>query len=81
MPHRAQPEPVVIGGPDPRSSPDVYRHSDFLVLGGAEDIIQEFVDAYAQNYERLNAFISESSHDPTFSIEKALAPLISTELC
>jgi hypothetical protein len=50
-------------------------------LGGAEDIIQEFVDAYAQNYERLNAFISESSHDPTFSIEKSLAPLIRTELC
>ena len=43
---QARGKPVVIGGPDPTSSPDVYRHADFLVLGEAEDIIQKFVDAW-----------------------------------
>jgi len=43
---QARGKPVVIGGPDPTSSPDVYGHADFLVLGEAEGIIQEFVDAW-----------------------------------
>ena len=43
---QARGKPVVIGGPDPTSSPDVYRHADFLVLGEAEGIIQEFVEAW-----------------------------------
>ena len=43
---QARGKPVVIGGPDPTSSPDVYAHADFLVLGEAEGIIQEFAEAW-----------------------------------
>ena len=43
---QARGKPVVIGGPDPTSSPDIYGHADFLVLGEAEGIIQEFVEAW-----------------------------------
>jgi radical SAM superfamily enzyme YgiQ (UPF0313 family) len=39
-------KPVVIGGPDPTSSPEIYAGADFLVLGEAEGIIQKFVDAW-----------------------------------
>jgi radical SAM superfamily enzyme YgiQ (UPF0313 family) len=43
---QARGKPVVIGGPDPTSSPEVYGHADFLILGEAEGIIQKFVDAW-----------------------------------
>ena len=43
---QARGRPVVIGGPDPTSSPDVYGHADFLVLGEAEGIIRKFVEAW-----------------------------------
>jgi radical SAM superfamily enzyme YgiQ (UPF0313 family) len=43
---QAKGKPVVIGGPDPTSSPQVYEHADFLVLGEAEGIIQTFVGAW-----------------------------------
>jgi radical SAM superfamily enzyme YgiQ (UPF0313 family) len=43
---QARGKPVVVGGPDPTSSPDVYAHADFLVLGEAEGIIQEFAEAW-----------------------------------
>jgi radical SAM superfamily enzyme YgiQ (UPF0313 family) len=43
---QAKGKPVVVGGPDPTSSPDVYSHADFLVLGEAEGVIQEFVKAW-----------------------------------
>jgi radical SAM superfamily enzyme YgiQ (UPF0313 family) len=39
-------KPVAIGGPDAMSSPDVYRHADFLVLGEAEGLIDAFVEAW-----------------------------------
>jgi radical SAM superfamily enzyme YgiQ (UPF0313 family) len=39
-------KPVVIGGPDATSSPDIYRSADFLVLGEAEGVIQDFVNAW-----------------------------------
>ena len=38
---------VVIGGPDVSSSPESYRAADFLVLGEAEGIINQFVDAWS----------------------------------
>src|SRR5262245_45061992 len=44
---RARGKPVVIGGPDATSSPEVYRSADFLVLGEAEGIIDEFVAAWS----------------------------------
>jgi radical SAM superfamily enzyme YgiQ (UPF0313 family) len=40
-------KPVVVGGPDAMSSPDIYRRADFLVLGEAEGLIDQFVEAWA----------------------------------
>lgn len=40
-------KPVVVGGPDATSSPDIYRRADFLVLGEAEGIIDQFVEAWS----------------------------------
>ena len=40
-------KPVAIGGPDAMSSPDIYRHADFLVLGEAEGLIDQFVAAWS----------------------------------
>jgi radical SAM superfamily enzyme YgiQ (UPF0313 family) len=39
-------KPVVVGGPDPTSSPHIYAAADFQVLGEAEGIIDEFVAAW-----------------------------------
>ncbi len=38
--------PVVVGGPDATSSPNIYSDADFLVLGEVEDIITEFIAAW-----------------------------------
>jgi radical SAM superfamily enzyme YgiQ (UPF0313 family) len=40
-------KPVAIGGPDAMSSPDIYRAADFLVLGEAEGLIDQFVEAWS----------------------------------
>ena len=40
-------KPVVVGGPDATSSPEIYRSADFLVLGEAEGIIGQFVTAWS----------------------------------
>src|SRR5262249_12297529 len=40
-------KPVVVGGPDAMSRPDAYRHAEFLVLGEAEGLIDQFVDAWS----------------------------------
>ena len=37
---------VVVGGPDPTSCEEIYEAADFLVLGEAEGIINEFVAAW-----------------------------------
>ena len=37
---------VAVGGPDPMSSPESYELADFRVLGEAEGIIHEFVEAW-----------------------------------
>lgn len=39
-------KPVVVGGPDPTSSPHVYASADFRVLGEAEGVIDEFIAAW-----------------------------------
>jgi radical SAM superfamily enzyme YgiQ (UPF0313 family) len=44
---RRRGKPVAVGGPDAMSSPDTYRHADFLVLGEAEGLIDEFVAAWS----------------------------------
>ncbi|PDT90450.1 B12-binding domain-containing radical SAM protein [Bradyrhizobium sp. Y36] len=43
---RAVGKPVVVGGPDPTSSPHVYEKADFRVLGEAESVIDEFIAAW-----------------------------------
>ena len=40
-----QGKPVVVGGPDPTSSPHIYEHAAFRVLGEVEPIIHQFVEA------------------------------------
>ncbi len=40
-------KPVVIGGPDVTSSRESYRRADFLVLGEAEGVIDQFVAAWS----------------------------------
>lgn len=39
-------KPVVVGGPDPTSSPHIYASADFQVLGEAEGVIDEFIAAW-----------------------------------
>ena len=55
---QARGKPVVIGGPDPTSSPHVYAAADFLVLGEAEGIIDQFVAAWLRG-ERKGRFDAE----------------------
>jgi radical SAM superfamily enzyme YgiQ (UPF0313 family) len=51
-------KPVVIGGPDATSSPDIYRGADFLVLGEVEDILADFVAAWDSG-QRSGTFVAE----------------------
>ena len=55
---QARGKPVVIGGPDATSSPHVYAAADFLVLGEAEGIIDEFIAAWLRG-ERKGRFDAE----------------------
>ena len=43
---RSRGKPVVVGGPDPTSSPHIYAAADFQVLGEAEGVLDEFVAAW-----------------------------------
>ncbi|MEZ2140895.1 B12-binding domain-containing radical SAM protein [Bradyrhizobium sp. DN5] len=43
---RAAGKPVVVGGPDPTSSPHIYERADFRVLGEAESVIDQFIAAW-----------------------------------
>ena len=51
-------KPVVVGGPDSTSCPEIYEAADFLVLGEAEGIISEFVAAWNRG-ERTGRFRAE----------------------
>lgn len=50
--------PVVVGGPDPTSSPQVYEAADFRVLGEAEGILPLFIAAWNAG-ERCGTFTAE----------------------
>jgi radical SAM superfamily enzyme YgiQ (UPF0313 family) len=39
-------KPVVVGGPDATSSPEIYVDADFRVLGEAEAVIDDFIAAW-----------------------------------
>jgi len=45
-------KPVVVGGPDATSSPDAYASADFLVLGEAEGVIDDFIKAWSTDAKR-----------------------------
>ncbi|MDP2377712.1 B12-binding domain-containing radical SAM protein [Reyranella sp.] len=49
---------VVVGGPDATSEPDFYAHADFLVLGEAEVVIQDFIAAWDAG-QRRGRFVAE----------------------
>jgi radical SAM superfamily enzyme YgiQ (UPF0313 family) len=42
----ARGKPVVVGGPDATSTPDIYAAADYRVLGEAEGVIGEFIAAW-----------------------------------
>jgi radical SAM superfamily enzyme YgiQ (UPF0313 family) len=50
--------PVVVGGPDATSSPEIYESADFRVLGEAEGILGKFVEAWERG-ERSGTFTAE----------------------
>ncbi len=62
-------KPVVVGGPDPTSSPEIYAAADFRVLGEVEGIIDEFVAAWEAG-ERSGCFTA-----PKFTIDVTLSPI------
>jgi radical SAM superfamily enzyme YgiQ (UPF0313 family) len=43
---RARGKPVAVGGPSVTSSPDLYQTANFRVLGEAEGVIDQFVEAW-----------------------------------
>jgi len=43
---RTRGRPVVVGGPDVTSTPNIYSSANFRVLGEAEEIMEEFVAAW-----------------------------------
>ena len=49
---RARCTPVVVGGPDVTSAPDIYNRANFRVLGEAEEIMKDFVAAWRSGAER-----------------------------
>jgi radical SAM superfamily enzyme YgiQ (UPF0313 family) len=52
---RARGKPVIVGGPDATSTPEVYAAADFLVLGEAEEIMADFIAAWRAG-ERTGRF-------------------------
>jgi radical SAM superfamily enzyme YgiQ (UPF0313 family) len=43
---RARGLPVAVGGPSVTSSPEMYRQADFRILGEAESVIEQFIEAW-----------------------------------
>jgi len=48
---RARGKPVVVGGPDVTSTPNIYCSANFRVLGEAEEIMEDFVAAWQSGAE------------------------------
>lgn len=66
---RARGTPVVVGGPDPTSSPHIYDRADFQVLGEAESVIDDFVAAW-ESGARSGVFTA-----PKFQADVTLTPV------
>jgi radical SAM superfamily enzyme YgiQ (UPF0313 family) len=67
-------KPVVVGGPDATSSPELYQSADFLVLGEAEGVIGEFIAAWT-NGARNGRFEA-----PKFQVDVSQSPVPRFEL-
>ena len=59
----ARDKKVVSGGPDPTSQPEIYKGSDFLVLGEAEDTIQPFLHDLGRGAQKGVYFPSADKPD------------------
>ncbi len=66
---RAKAIPVVVGGPDATSSPEIYRDADFRVLGEAEGVLAEFIAAW-ESGQRQGDFIA-----PKFEVDVTESPM------
>lgn len=55
---RAQGKPVVVGGPDITSSPQLYHEADLQVIGEAELVMADFIAAWERG-ERRGRFVAE----------------------
>jgi len=55
---QAQGKPVVVGGPDVTGSAEAYARADFVVVGEAEDIIQDFIADWDRG-ARCGRYIAE----------------------
>jgi radical SAM superfamily enzyme YgiQ (UPF0313 family) len=62
-------KPVCVGGPDVSSSPHIYAEADFQVIGEAEQIMEQFVDAWERG-ERKGVFVAEK-----FKIDVTRSPM------
>ena len=59
--------PVVVGGPDPTSQPDLYKSADYLVLGEGEVTIPMFLHDLERGYES-GIYKSEDKADMTEAV-------------
>ena len=66
---QAAAKPVVIGGPDATSSPHIYACAEFRVLGEAEMIIDDFVEAWERG-DRSGCFTA-----PKFKADVTRSPI------
>jgi radical SAM superfamily enzyme YgiQ (UPF0313 family) len=62
-------KPVAVGGPDVTSVPELYESADFRVLGEAEGIIDDFIEAWDSGI-RLGVFEAEK-----FTIDISKTPI------
>ncbi|MEM9223484.1 MAG: B12-binding domain-containing radical SAM protein [Pseudomonadota bacterium] len=58
---------VVAGGPDVMSSTHVYNHVDFLVVGEAEGVIDQFISAWQEGVEGHHFYAERHKADVTKS--------------
>jgi radical SAM superfamily enzyme YgiQ (UPF0313 family) len=63
----ARGKPVVVGGPDPTSQPEVYREADYRVLGEGEVTIPLFLDDVKRG-ARAGVYEAEEKADLTQSV-------------
>lgn len=66
---QARGRPVVVGGPDPTSSPERYAAAEFRVLGEVEEVMAEFVAAW-ESGARRGLFRAEP-----FSVDMTTSPI------